>query len=64
MEKRALPVFKYSNYLPSSQKSQKTNASFLRKMKRQTDRQTDSYFVGPPTTCKSLNHKTNMQMFR
>ena len=30
-----------------------------------TDRQTDSSdFIGPATTYKSLNHKTNMQIFR
>ena len=30
--KRATPVFKYSNYLPLWQKSEKTNEPFLRKM--------------------------------
>ena len=30
-EKRALSVFKYSNYLPSPKKSEKTNGPFLRK---------------------------------
>ena len=30
--KKALPVFKYSNYLPLCQKSEKINESFLRKM--------------------------------
>ena len=30
--KRALSVFKYSNYLPSSKKNKKTNYPFLRKI--------------------------------
>ena len=44
-KKRALLVFKYSNYLPLCQKSEKTNEPFLRKMpKGQTD---NSDFIGP-----------------
>ena len=40
--KKALSVFKYSNYLTLCKKSEKTNDPFLRKMPdRQTDRQTD-----------------------
>ena len=41
--------YKYSNYLPSCKKSEKTNELFLRKMPNwQTDGQTDnSYFIGP-----------------
>ena len=31
-ERKALSVLKYSNYLPLRQKSEKTNALFLRKM--------------------------------
>ena len=42
-------VFKYSNYLSSCQKSEKTNIPFLRKMlNRQMDGQADNHdFVGP-----------------
>ena len=52
-EKRALSAFKYSDYLPLSQKAEKTNELFLRKIAeltgkqagrqagRQTDRQTE-----------------------
>ena len=41
-KKHAVSGFKYSNYLPSCKKSEKTNASFLRKMPDgQTDRQAD-----------------------
>ena len=41
LKKRALSVIKYSNYLPTCQKSEKTND-------RQTDRQTDNgNFIGP-----------------
>ena len=40
-EKRALTLFKYSNYSPSCQKSEKTIESFVRKMLNwQMDRQT------------------------
>ena len=56
-KKKALSVFKYSNYLLPCQKSEKTNEPFLRKMptwqmERQMDRQTDgqtdnSDFIGP-----------------
>ena len=52
--KKLVSVFKYSNYLPSCQKSEKTNMPFLRKMLNwrmdgQTDgRKTDNHdFVGP-----------------
>ena len=50
--KKAKSLFKYSNYLPSWQKSEKTNELFLRKMlnwqmDRQTDRQTgNGGFIG------------------
>ena len=48
LEKRALPVFKYSNYLPLCQKSEK-------RTERQTDRQTDNCdFIGP-----SIGRRTN-----
>ena len=42
-EKKNLSVFKYSNYVPSTQKSENTNEPFLRKCRTdgQTDRQTD-----------------------
>ena len=52
-KKRALPVFKYSNYLTSCQKLEKTNELFLRKMPNwRTDRQTEGQtyngdFIGP-----------------
>ena len=48
-KKKALSVFKYSNYLPLCQKSEKTNEAFLRKIPNcWTDRQTDnSDFLGP-----------------
>ena len=40
--KRALPVFKYTIYLPSSKNSEKTNEPFLTKMPNWwTDRETD-----------------------
>ena len=43
LEKRTLSVFKYSNYLPSCKKSEKTNDPFLRKMLNWcTDRQADT----------------------
>ena len=51
--KNPLSVFKYSNYLPSCKKSEKTNVPFLRKMLkwwmgRQVEGQTDNHnFVGP-----------------
>ena len=42
LEKKALTVFTYSNYLPSCKKSEKTNEPSLRKMPNwRTDRQTD-----------------------
>ena len=44
LEKMALSVFPYSNYLPSCQKSEKTKEPFLRK-KHRPDRQID--FIGP-----------------
>ena len=41
LEKRVLSVFKYSNYLLSCKKLEKTNSRFLRKiLNRRTDRQT------------------------
>ena len=41
-KKKALPVFMYSNYLPSWKKSEKTNDPFLSKTRNwQTDRQAD-----------------------
>ena len=48
-EKKPLSVFKYSNYLPSCQKSQKTNEPFLRKIPNgQTNRGTgNGDFIGP-----------------
>ena len=55
LEKRALPVFKHSNYLPSFHKSGKNNEPFLRKMPnwwrdRQRDGQTDNGdFIGRPS---------------
>ena len=39
--KKALSVFKYSNYLPSCPKSEKTNMIFLRKMLQWIDRRKD-----------------------
>ena len=62
VQKRALPVFKYSNYLPSCQKSEKKLMSHSwekcwtdwwvdRQIDRQTDRQTDNGdYIGPSTT--------------
>ena len=49
MEKRAVSVFKYFNYLPSCQKSEKANEPFLRKMPNgRTDRRIDNGdFLGP-----------------
>ena len=49
LEKGLYQFYKYSNYLPSCKKSEKTNELFLRKMPNwQTDGQTDnSYFIGP-----------------
>ena len=42
LEKKALTVFTYSNYLPSCKKSEKTNEPSLRKMPNwRTDRQPD-----------------------
>ena len=41
LEKRALSLFRYSNYLTWCQKSQKTIEQFLREMPKLTDRQTD-----------------------
>ena len=48
LEKRALSVFKYSNYLPPGQKSVKTDEPFLRKtLNRRTDWQTYNVdFIG------------------
>ena len=47
-KKKAQSVFKYYNYLPSCKKSERTNEPFLRKMLNcQTDRQTNSDFIGP-----------------
>ena len=47
MNFRGMKGFKYSNYLPSCQKSEKT----LELMDGQADRQTDnSDFIGPSTT--------------
>ena len=41
LEKRVLSLFKYSNYLLSCKKLEKTNSRFLRKiLNRRTDRQT------------------------
>ena len=53
--KKILSVFKYSHYLPSFQKSEKTNMPFLRKMLNwrldgQTDRRTDRQ----PWFCRTL----------
>ena len=53
--KKALLVFKYSNYLPSCQKPEKHNLPFLRKMLNwqmngQTDRRTDRQ----PWFCRTL----------
>ena len=71
LEKRVLSLFRYSNYLPLCQKSEKTNELFLRKMPnwrtdRQTDTQTDrktdnSDFRGPSVgqgsnKCSSLTN--------
>ena len=67
-EKRDL--FKYSNCLPSCQKSEKPNEPFLRElqnwwMDRKTGKQTyNSDFIGTSATYKWLNHKTNIQMRR
>ena len=49
MEKMVLAVFKYFNYLPSCQKSEKTNEQFLRKMQNgQTGRRKENRdFIGP-----------------
>ena len=48
LAKRTLSVFKCSNYLPSCQKSEKTNEQFLRKTpNRQRERQTNGYFIRP-----------------
>ena len=48
LEKEDLSVFKYSNYLPSCKKSQKTNDPFLGKNAELTDRQTViGDFIGP-----------------
>ena len=44
--KKSLSVFKYSNYQPSCQKSEKTNELFLRKMLNWwTDRQIDGNVI-------------------
>ena len=54
--KRALSVFRYSNYLTSCQKSEKTKKLFLRKMPNWwTDRQTDVDFIGPSLVQGSNN---------
>ena len=49
LEKRALSVFRYSNYLPSCQKSEKTNEQFCGKtVNWWADRQTSNCdFIGP-----------------
>ena len=57
LEKR-LSVFKYSNYLPSSQKSEKTNMPFLRKilnwgMDGHTDLRTDRQTWFCRTLCRT-----------
>ena len=43
---KSLSVFRYSNYLPSCKKSEKTDDQFLKKIAKLTDRWTDK----PPDT--------------
>ena len=52
LEKGALSVFKYTNYLPPCQKSEKTIEPLLRTMPNRQHRRTDwqtgnGYFIGP-----------------
>ena len=72
LQKASISAFKYSNYLPLCQKSEKTNQSFLRKMlniqtNRHMDRQTDnSDFIGPSTGegFKILYNNPSIEIFK
>ena len=53
--KKALSVFKYSNYLPSYQKSEKTNMSFVKKMLNwRMDGQTERRIDRQAWLCRAL----------
>ena len=57
--KKALSVFKYSNYLPSCPKSEKTNMIFLRKMltmDRQTEGRTNNHDYVEPSVGRGSNY--------
>ena len=63
-EKRDLSVFKYSNYLPSCQKPEKINVSFLRKILNcQINGQTDHRTNRKTWFCKTLC-KAGVQLLR
>ena len=57
LEKRAMSFFKYSNYLPLCQKSEKSNEPFLRNL---LDRHTKNQFI----TLISLWDKANFRVLR
>ena len=63
LEKRTLSVFKYSNYLPSCKKSEKTNDPFLRKTlnwRTDTPDRQISDFIGPSVGRESKTQNTSV----